>query len=210
MRTLLLLFTMLLALALGAAQAIASAAAPTFVASPGTAVPAEWAGWAARNDAPNPAATIQSVSDALCAGPVPGCSVGPAENYRAWGIYASSRDSLYFELGHIFDWSTLTGPDRRFLARKWGDAGWHWSDSQAAILAGARFGVGVEDGLEGIFAAYYDDCAWGHDTRHTDYSTAIPAGLKVDVPDANSGAFDTCAYLRRIAARPSLPATPSS
>jgi hypothetical protein len=161
----------------------------------------EWQSWIARSQAPTPRATIQIESDAICLGGVPGCSIGPAEGFAGWGVYAHDRDDFYFELGHIFDWSMLTNPDRAFLARKWGVPRWHWSDSERAIEAGATAGVGIEDGVEGIFAAVYQDCAWGHNTVGVSYTELVPLGLHVSVPSIGTGSFDTCAYIQRVAAR---------
>jgi hypothetical protein len=199
-------------LALGASAAQADSAHRLFAFKPQTPVvsssvartdfvPADsqWSAWLRASRTAEPSATVRVESPTMCLGGVAGCSGGPAQSLGGFALYASSRDSFYFELGHIFDWSILTNGDRGFLARMWGVARWHWWDSEAGISAGAADGAGVEDGLEGMFATLYQACAWGQDTTLTSYGSMVPAALKVDVPSIYTGKFDTCAYIRRIA-----------
>lgn len=134
----------------------------------------------------------------LCSVGIEGCSAGPLEGYSNWTVYADSRDTLYFELGHIFDWAMLKGYQRRLMSIRWDSAGWHWTDTERGLEVGAQQGVGVEDGLEGLFAMVYQDCAWGHSTVDTSYVESIPDSIKVTMPSIYTGNFNTCAYIRRI------------
>jgi hypothetical protein len=169
--------------------------ATTFVGSPS----ALWSSWAARSDAPAPSVTVTIMTNVMCGDDaIASCRETGQPGLPQYGVYASNRDAFYFELGGIFDSAVLTDGDRRFLARKWGAPHWHWSDTQAGIEAGAAQGVGIEDGLEGIFASIYQDCAWGHDTTDASYGELIPTGLHVAVPSVSTGTFDTCAYLRSL------------
>ena len=107
-------------------------------------------------------------------------------DYAPWAV----RETLYFELGHQFDWHFLTAADRRYLARAWGLAHWHWSDSIAGLEAGA------EDGLEGVFAAVYQDCADGS-ADGNDNGSSILLWASPAPPQANPTIND-CAYINRL------------
>ena len=120
-----------------------------------------------------------------------GCSLFAAP-YRE--IAASDRDSLYWELGHQFDWLYLTRTDRRYLAREWGRPYAHWWDTQRALADGG------EDGLEAEFAAVYRDCAWGvNDKGATVASDAAGSNYR---PPQIVPRINTCAFIRRVASTP--------
>jgi hypothetical protein len=158
--------------------------------------------WAARSQIPMPDATVEITTDSnLCAGGVGGCRTGTGTPAEPFIVYARDRDDFYFEMGGIFDDAMLSNGDRGYLARNWGVPHWHWSDTQAGVAAGAADGVGVEDGLEGMFATIYQDCGWGHNTRNASYGGILPAGLKVNVPSISTGSFDTCAYIEGLTDR---------
>lgn len=153
---------------------------------------AHYTQWASESNVGTPDTQITVEPASVCGGPVAGCTLEFSNG--TVGVYASSRDSFYFELGHAFDWTMLTSQDRLLLAGKWQDAGWHWWDDDGPMAAGAEQGYGIEDGLEGLFAGYYQSCAWGQDTRNTDMGSIDYTGAP-DIPQANSDNFDTCAYV---------------
>lgn len=101
---------------------------------------------------------------------------------------ARDRGTFYFEIGHQDDWANLTGADRRNLAVHW-HSRWHWATSPAALAAGN------EDGLAGIFATYFEACAWGRALRFTSVTLLEHAGPPMAMPSANSGAYSTCGWL---------------
>ena len=106
------------------------------------------------------------------------------------GIASNDRDALYWELGHVFDWTYLTSAERRYIAHTIGDADWHWWDT----LAGLRHDG--EDGLEADFARIYADCAWGQNDDDASIGLGNPPGVR------NPGARPTrnlCPYIRHIA-----------
>ena len=96
---------------------------------------------------------------ALCIGGAAGCSQGapaswyPGTSQAAPAIAATSRWSLYFELGHQFDFMDLTWRERGYLAWLWRVPGDRWIDSTQSIDQGG------EDGLEAVFAYAYATCA---------------------------------------------------
>lgn len=153
--------------------------------------------WAAEAHVPTYPGVVTIEPHSFCPA-VEGCSVELAPGQ--FGSYADNRDTFYFELGHLFDWGMLKGSQRRMLSREWDSAGWHWADTQAGILAGEAQGVGVEDGLEGMFAMVYQDCAWGHSTTNTGYVESIPDSIHVNMPSIFTGNFNTCAFVRRVSA----------
>jgi hypothetical protein len=100
-----------------------------------------------------------------------------------------SRNDLYFELGHQFDWHMLTWHDRYRLARIWRVVGKPWLNSLVAL------NNGTEDGLSADFASAYSDCAWGG-------SDAMIGGLEVGNAPAiyPRNPYATCALIRSIGA----------
>lgn len=161
----------------------------------GAPVGGQWQWWVDASKAPSPAVSIAfDPTNMVCQDGAPGCSGGPQMGLPTYELTATDRDSLYFELGHIFDWTVLTDSDRAYLARKWHAAGWHWPDNPAG------FAAGVEDGLEGIFPAMYAMCAEGESTVDLSYGEMSPIGgptSDLALPTIYTGLhFDTCAYLR--------------
>jgi hypothetical protein len=163
-----------------------------------TTIVAEWDAWERHSHTPAPHVTIAVKDPTLCLGHQLGCSGGKAQGLRGWGMYATSPASFYYELGHIFDWSTLTRSDRRYLARRWGASDHPWADTAAAIKAGAVENVGIEDGLEGTFALIYQDCAQGRSTTHRRYQFPVTGGVHATTPAVHTGRFNTCRYLRSL------------
>jgi hypothetical protein len=113
--------------------------------------------WAAASDEPTGHAPITVMSiRSLCWSP----GNPPTASCRSAGapyeLAASDRDSFYFELGGIFDDTTLKGWQRAHLARLWGHPHARWWDSPNVVAEGS------EDGLEADFAAVYAQCAEGH------------------------------------------------
>jgi hypothetical protein len=102
---------------------------------------------------------------------------------------ARDRGTFYFEMGHQDDWQNLTGPDRRNLALHWHAENEHWADTPAALA------VGNENGLEGIFATYFEACAWGKALRFTSVTDLQYAGPPMAMPSANSGSYSTCGWI---------------
>lgn len=100
------------------------------------------------------------------------------------------RNSLYFELGHVFDAAVLTPADRRKIALAFHNGQWHWWDTTAGV---AKNG---EDGLEGMFAAVYQDCAWGYNDSNSSMSSFEPHG--VHPPQIEIGA-NPCILIQQIA-----------
>ena len=112
---------------------------------------------------------IQQPGNVECGGP-PSCAQSPLDPvYRPDGglsypwvgdptvVYVSpqaTRWDFYMELGHQFDWTILTPNARARFTRLMG-GGLPWWDS-ATVLD-----YGTEDGMEGLFAADYADCAAG-------------------------------------------------
>jgi hypothetical protein len=138
----------------------------------------------------------------ICDGAVSGCRAGqngatPAAGERVFEVAAEDRDSLYFELGGIFDYVYLTSADRAYLAKRWGYPHWHWTDSALGDE------LGTEDGLEDDFAQLYNVCAWGRPTTYLGLGAPDPPG--VSIPTPFTGSFDTCKFIRYVARRDSRP-----
>lgn len=149
--------------------------------------------WADESKAPTYPGIVTVAPSILCDG-LYGCSEQNSDG--SFDIYAADRDSLYYELGHIFDWAMLRGYMRRYMSIRWDSKGSHWESSAVAIAAGEAEGVGVEDGLEGMFAMVYNDCAWGNKTTDTSYAESVPDDLHLKTPSIYTGTFDTCKYIR--------------
>src|ERR1700722_2830847 len=126
----------------------------------------------------------------------PACSDGvyPGSDWTGENIWLDpnnplkvQRQSLYFELGHIYDWTQLSNGDRGYLARNWWLAHHHWWDTVAGLVHGD------EDGLEGMFGAIYQDCAYGRNDKGDTVALA-------DQGWSASPRINTCNYLRRLGA----------
>jgi hypothetical protein len=168
----------LLAFAAPAGATVTRAVAPVqppslvLVTPSGAPVGGQWQQWVDQMRMPTVSGqlTFTSPSD-LCGGlSTVGCSTGPQFGYP-YELAASDRNSLYFELGHMYDWQYLTDANRRSLSQSWGASGQPWLDSTASLNKGA------EDGLEAIFAAVYADCAFGRSDANTAMTVPEPAGL---------------------------------
>lgn len=144
------------------------------------------------------------IDPALDCGGAPACSTGPggadpagtpfATNVLMTGAFIPvvERDALYFELGHQFDWHFLTNADRLYLARSWKLTHWHWWDTPTGLS------LGEEDGLEGMFAAIFSDCAEGQNDHGEEIGIfGVDGGPPT--PTAHP-TIDTCAYIDRVAA----------
>jgi hypothetical protein len=138
---------------------------------------------------------IFTTPDQLCAPGVAGCSQGeifyPVPGYAqdATEIAASDRWSLYFELGHQFDYRYLTDADHAYLAWFWRVSGAAWADSAASLSHGQ------EDGLEAQFAYAYAVCAQtgGYfDSTGAAFSNYSPPPIYPRNP------WGTCAFIDRI------------
>lgn len=176
----------------------------TTLIGPDGKIGGKWQEWVFDARVPAPALRVRfSLNVRQCIdGDHPGTPIPPACSWPDPFSVAvqpgfGARDSLYFELGHIFDWTYLTGWDRQYLADHWGDLGQPWDDSLQAIL------TGQEDGLEAIFALVYADCAWGRN----DQGQWLYA---IDNPPLHEATahitIDTCAFIRQIALRGRLTA----
>ena len=134
-------------------------------------------------------------AEAMC-GTAAGCSQGwDGMTPEVWidGPH-DNRQTLYYELGHEFDWLELNAGDRRFLAREWGAPHARWWDSEASLERGS------EDGLEGVFPQIYADCASGINDQGTDLSVGF-YGANALVPPGVTPEINTCEYLTRLALR---------
>ena len=152
MRRLLLLGAILTALAFsGNAQAV------QLVTPAGQPVGSQVQRWIDHSQIPTARALViyEPISQ-LCGGfQTDGCSMnlfGTAPNRLA----ASDSDAMYAELGHIFDWTTLTDAARMRFRQIWHvPSTTRWENSTSAFLRGH------EDGLTGDFSAAYALCAEG-------------------------------------------------
>lgn len=140
--------------------------------------------WIALDQMPAPVVTLEPIKASFCDG-AESCRTTDGTNFY---IYAANRSAFYFELGGIMS-ALLTPGERTFLARKWQDPHWRWFDSAYSVAHG------YEDGLEALFAVYYQACAWGQDTRDESINVEFE-NTNASLPGGNSGSFDTCAYLR--------------
>ena len=132
-------------------------------------------------------------AQAMC-GAASGCSQGwDGMTPEVWvdGPH-DNRQTLYYELGHEFDWLELNAGDRRFLAREWGAPHARWWDSEASLERGS------EDGLEGVFPQIYADCASGINDQGTDLAVGF-YGANALVPPGVTPKINTCQYLTRLA-----------
>lgn len=101
-------------------------------------------------------------------------------------LSAASRDSLYFELGHQFDWRYLTNRMRHRFAVLWHHPHASWYSSARASEHG------TEDGLGADFAQMYAECAWGYPALATQW-VSHPAPPRI----AGINARPTCNLIRR-------------
>lgn len=154
-----------------------------------------YAQWASQAALPTPQVTITALPPGtpVCATDADGCRgqfpSGTSPLSDQWFLYANDRSALYFELGGISA-TYLTGGERAYLARRWGVPHWHWVDTQRGL------NVGVEDGLEVVFASIYQDCALSHNTENVEYAYTMVTGLGLRTPDVVTPAhFDNCAWL---------------
>ncbi len=149
------------ALAIAAVTA-PSAQAVTLVYPNGQAVGGRWQRWADEAKVPTARVRVIFGPASLCDGAPNSagiaCSGGPlaADGGVPYELHVYDRYSLMFELGHIYDYGTLTNRGRVRFARLWGVPQAPWLDSTASVLQGR------EDGLEVDFAAVYAQCALGH------------------------------------------------
>ena len=176
-------------LAIAVLTLCAPAQAVTLVHPDGTLVGGKWQRWANQ-------ALVPTVRGPLIFEPTAefGCGGADACSMRSPGpgepatTAASDQPGLYFELGHQFDWTYLTNADRGRFARMWGRPHHPWVDSVASVMSGS------EDGLEGDFAAVYEECAW----------SAVP---DLDIAWGDLPPIDprhplaSCALIRRIGRR---------
>ena len=172
----------------------ASAGAVTLVTPSGQPIGGQLQAWANESHTPTISRSLPVVSQGTFCPEATGCSLGDPRFTASFAIAVTDRDSLYFELGHQFDWQYLTVRDRRSLARFWSVPHARWWDSLESLQQG------TEDGLEADFAAAYDDCAWG-DYEIAGIAAQSPvAALQPPViyPKTDSG---TCKFIRRVAAR---------
>lgn len=169
-----------------------TARAVTLVTPQGQPVGGRWQRWADESKIPTVAGDLIFVPNASgCTAGITACSSSRSQGYPATetfvsldvGTGPSARDSLYWELGHQFDWRYLTGAQRRYFARAWSTPHARWMDTTTALAAG------YEDGLEAEFAQIYDDCAWG--VNDEGESLSFPAPLGVTVPSVQIK-DDTC------------------
>ena len=141
-----------------------------------------WQRWT--NDAKIPTIDGRTIlmDASICQGAL-GCSeYYPAD--RTAILHATNRQTLYFELGHLFDYEVLTWHDRGVLSLTWGTHGDPWNNSFSALQQGR------EDGLTADFAAAYQACALGENFG------GLASG---DAPVIQT--HDTCTLIRRFAKR---------
>jgi hypothetical protein len=146
-RTLTLVATVSLAFT-GSAQAV------TLITPQGQLVGGQWQAWA--NDSKVPTASgliVFEVPAAMGCATAGGCSLQAPTPGTSPIISASNRYTLYFELGHQFDWRYLTDANRSRIARFWGHPHWPWLDSARSLDHGS------EDGLMADFDNAYAQCA---------------------------------------------------
>ena len=119
---------------LGVVAAVALLAVPakavTLVTPTGQPIGGQWQTWANEMRVPTvrgPVVLDTSPADAQAScGAAFGCSWGPYPGEpdltpEIWidGLGAPSKQTLYYELGHEFDWLDLNAGDRSYLARAW-------------------------------------------------------------------------------------------
>src|SRR5437879_1699248 len=109
-----------IAVLIGALALGGSAQAVTLVTPSGEPVGGKWQRWADQARVPTYRGPVIFTADTstFCGANIPGCSTpAPWDNYsHPYELAAIDRDSLYFELGHIFDWAYLSWPSRQRLA----------------------------------------------------------------------------------------------
>lgn len=188
----------------------APASAVQLVGARGQPVGGQWQRWADQAQVPTFNGPLRfTLSETLCnAGLpilVPGCSAGPPRygptyflsiDPRCVGV--ACRDTLYSELGHLFDWRYLTNADRMILARMWRHARWPWWDTQIALSAGVG-GSASENGLEADFTWAYQACAEG-ETGPLSVAPLTAAGIPASAtpPALNLGSLaPTCRVIAR-------------
>lgn len=183
---------------LGLLAFAAPAGAVTLVNPDGTPVGGQWQKWVAEMRVPTISGPLAFSTDAtICGGAMLGrwrAFTSGRRLHRHCGRSGQSlsRDTLYFELGHQFDWHYLTPGGRSYLAHQWHTAGHSWWDS-------SPYG---ENGLEAIFASEYAGCAEGMNDNNSSFSLFEPPGFVGWVPHGSTSShFSTCRYIDRIARR---------
>lgn len=188
-------FAAVLVASLGLVAFAAPAQAVTLVKPDGTPVGGQWQKWVDEMRVPTISGTLVFVVDnAACYNRIaPGCSFrsGTPETWVAPG--STSRATLYFELGHQFDWRYLTFRTRRYLARAWEDMHVRWWDTRSWLQYG-------ENGLEGVFPQIYADCATGLNDKGGSVTVFEPFGADFTAPTANPR-INTCRFIDKIARR---------
>jgi len=156
-----------------------TASAVTLVDPTSQPIGGQFQSWADAAQMPTLSGTL--ILDVTTDGPCPiACSEGPGQEWilpdgsttvdtaaaygpaETWVIPTVDQYSLYWELGHQFDWLYLDDATRANLATLWGSSA-QWWDTEAGLLQG------YEDGLEATFASVYSLCSLGD----TD-STSLP------------------------------------
>jgi len=150
----------------------------------GSLVGGIWQRWVDESREPTAPELVTMLPTAICGIGVVSCSEAAPEYdwLQRPIIAASSRYSLMFELGHLYDWHSLTSERRAYLARYWGASSARWQDSETGLQHD------VEDGLQGVFAAVYASCATGPLPRHGYLSDGIAPPIRVR---------ETCSLIRR-------------
>lgn len=161
----------------GAVLAFAAPAHAVLVTPQGKPVGGMYQRWVNQSRMPTVNGAVEMMGATICQGAA-GCS-DYYPGARTAVLHATDRSTLYFELGHLYDFENLTWRERGRLARVWGVKGHPWRDSISALNAGR------EDGLEVDFAAAYEACALGKTV------TGLAAG---DAPAIQMR--DTCALIR--------------
>lgn len=169
----------------------ASAQAVTLVNPDGTPVGGKWQQWVDEMKIPTIAGSLTFVvSSDPCLG-APGCSMGPfpggSSQTDTW-IDNTANDSLaqytlYFELGHQFDWGYLTPWQRTYLLHRWKifHTDW-WKPLDGDFVGGA------------LFSADYANCAVGESDKGGTF------GLWAGGPNANP-TTNTCKYITHLGLR---------
>jgi hypothetical protein len=183
-----------------AALALAAPAqAVTLVNPAGQPIGGRWQRWANEMRVPTVRGRLTLDVSAADASAMCGATTGCSEGWDGlepviWIEPYAGRDTLYYELGHEFDWLELIAADRSFLAREWGTPRAHWWDSEASLARGS------EDGLEAVFPQIYADCASGINDQGTDLAVGF-YGANALTPPGVTPEIDTCQYLTRLALR---------
>lgn len=170
----------------------------TLVTPQGTPATVQYQHWVTQMKVPTVTGTLMFESPTqLCVANASGCSTGaptawyPNDTPTTPAIAASSRWSLYNELGHQFDFRYLTNTDRGYLAWFWRVPGAAWVDSAQSISEGG------ENGLEGQFAYAYAICA--ETGNYFDSSAMMAAPTDAQPPTIRPrNPHGTCAFIDRV------------